>query len=145
VAAGTAVIAATAGRIAGKGAVTVKHLSDLRGTWSMTEAEGCVASGPLELTQDIAHLTGTYQPSGACRLPSGRSVDRFGPLHWNSLPVVGNTAGSQVHFQTGGVLTCDYQGTIEGEPASRVRGSMQCSEDVAGGDRLVVGTFTMTR
>jgi len=145
VAPGTAVIAATAEGIADKTGITVNPLSDLRGAWSMTEAEGCVASGPLELTQNLSHLTGTYQPSGTCRLPSGRSVDRFGPLHWDSLPVNGSTADSQVHFQTAGVLSCDYQGTIEGEPASRIRGSVQCSIDEAGGDQVIVGTFTMTR
>ena len=78
VAAGTAVIAATAGGIAGKAAVTVDHLSDLRGAWSMTEAEGCVASGPVTLNQNLSRLTGTYQPSGTCRLSSGGSVDRTG-------------------------------------------------------------------
>ena len=63
VAPGTAVIAATAGGIAGKAGVTVNALSDLRGAWSMTEAEGCVASGPVTLTQDFSRLTGTYQPT----------------------------------------------------------------------------------
>lgn len=140
VTAGTAVIAAAAGGIAGKAAVTVNSLSDLRGAWSMTEAEGCVASGPITLTQDLSRLTGTYQPSGTCRLRSGGSADRTGPRQVN-----GAVAGSQVHFQTSGRLYCDYQGTIEDEPASLIRGSMQCSTDDAGGYQVVIGTFTMTR
>ena len=140
VAPGRAEIAATSGGIAGKAGVIVIALSDLRGAWSMTEAGGCVTSGPVTLTQDLSRLTGTYEPTGTCHLTSGSSVDRSGTRHVN-----GSTRGSQVHFQTSGVLFCDYLGTIEGDPASRIAGSMECSIDEAGGDRIVTGTFTMTR
>ena len=80
VAAGTAEIAATAGGIAGKAAMTVNPLSDLRGAWSMTEADGCVASGPVTLTQELSRLTGTYQPTGTCRLaPAARLTEAEPP------------------------------------------------------------------
>ena len=137
VAAGTAVIAATAGGIAGKAAVTVNPLSDLRGAWSMTEAGGCVANGPVTLTQDLSQLAGTYQPSGTCRLVSGRSIDWTGTRQ-----VKGNTAGSQVTFLTSGAVYCIYRGTIECDPASRIRGSVECGMDL---DVVATGTFTMTR
>ena len=140
VAGGIAEIAATAGGVAGKAPVTVIPLADLSGDWSLVEAGGCVTSGPVTLTQDLAHLTGTYQPTGTCRLNTGRSVDRSSPRG-----IYGVTAGSQVHFGTTGVLFCSYSGTIEGDPASRISGSMECSIDVTGGDRIVIGSFTMTR
>jgi hypothetical protein len=140
VAAGTAVIAATAGAIADKAGITVNPLSDLRGAWSMTEAGGCVANGPITLTQDLSLLVGTYQQSGTCRLVSGRSIDRTGTHQVN-----GRTAGSEVHFQTSGAVFCTYRGTIEGDPASRIQGSMEC-RDAADDDQVVAtGTFMMTR
>jgi hypothetical protein len=140
VAGGMAVIAATAGGVAGKAPVTVIPVADLSGAWSMIEAGGCVTSGPVTLTQNLSHLIGTYQPTGTCRLNTGRSVDRSG-----SRGIYGVTAGSQVHFGTTGLLFCSYSGTIEGDPASRISGSMECSIDVTGGFRIVIGTFTMTR
>jgi hypothetical protein len=140
VAAGMAEIAATAGGVSGKARVTVIPLADLSGAWSMTEAGGCVTSGPVTLTQNLEHLIGTYQPTGTCRLNTGRTVDRSG-----SRGIYGGTAGSEVHFGTTGVLFCSYRGTIEGDPASRISGSMECSIDVTGGYRIVIGTFTMTR
>lgn len=140
VAAGTAAIAATAGGVAGRALVTVNPLADLSGAWSMTEADGCLASGPVTLTQSLSLIQGTYQPTGTCHLNTGGTVDRSGSRQIN-----GGTAGTEVHFQTSGRLFCDYQGTIEGDPASRIQGAMQCSTDDAGGYRIVIGTFTMTR
>src|SRR6185369_14500650 len=99
VAPGRAEIAVTSGGIAGKADVTVNTLSDLRGAWSMTDADGCVASGPVTLTQDLSRLTGTYEPTGTCHLSSGLSVDRSGTRRVN-----GWTRGSQVLFETSGIL-----------------------------------------
>ncbi len=145
VAAGTAEIAATAGGVAGKVLLTVDPLADLKGAWAMAEEGGCVASGPVTLTQNVAGLSGQYEPKGTCHLLTGGSIDKTGTRNVN-----GTIAGSQVTLSIAGALVahqpsvfCQYRGTIEGAPASRIQGTMECLTDDY--DLAATGTFTMTR
>lgn len=144
-AAGTAEISATAGGVAGKLMLTVNPLAHLQGAWSMTEDGGCVASGPVTLTQNIMLLSWQYEPQGTCHLLTGGSIDVTGT---HSLR--GYIAGSQVTLFIAGavfprrpIAVCRYQGTIEGEPASRIHGTVECDSDDY--TPVATGTFTMTR
>jgi hypothetical protein len=149
VAAGAAEIAATAGGISGTAVVTVRPAPDLSGVWSMAEQAyplgepgGCNTSGPATLTQPSAALTvaGTYHSSGECELLRAHSVDLGGDR-----VVTGIIAGPKVSFRSSGAMFCDYQGTIEGDPVSRIEGSMECDVPIFLDGQRVIGTFTMTR
>jgi len=150
--AGTAEIAATAGGIAGAEIVTVRPPPDLNGGWSMVEQADpatdpgprCGTSGPVTLTQHATELTavGTYHSSGGCQALGFRSFDLTG-----NRQVTAIIAGPNVALQSSSTLVhCDYQGTIQGDPATRIDGNMQCSvfTDALDAER-VIGTFTMTR
>jgi len=150
--AGTAEIAATAGGVAGAEVVTVRPPPDLNGSWSMVEQADpaidpgprCGTSGPVTLTQHATELTavGTYHSSGGCQALGFRSFDLTG-----NRQVTAIIAGPNVALQSSSTLVhCDYQGTIQGDPATRIDGNMQCSvfTDALDAER-VIGTFTMTR
>jgi hypothetical protein len=61
--------------------------------------------------------------------------------------VAGDIAGTRVNLRSYGAdELCDYQGTVQDDPATRIEGSMECALDVSfhAAGRLI-GTFTMTR
>jgi len=150
--AGTAEIAATAGGVAGAEVVTVRPPPDLNGSWSMVEQADpaidpgprCGTSGPVTLTQHATELTavGTYHSSGGCQALGFRSFDLTG-----NRQVTAIIAGPNVALQSSSTLVhCDYQGTIQGDPATRIDGTMHCSVFIDDLDsEQVIGTFTMTR
>jgi Bacterial Ig-like domain (group 2) len=149
--AGTAEIAATAGGVAGTAVITVRPPLDLRGTWSMTEQADsptdqsrCGTSGPVTLTERSAELTlaGTYHSSGGCQLRHFGSFDLT-----EARQVTGDISGSKVSLRsTGADAVCDYQGTVQDDPATRIEGSIECFVLTDDLDAVrVIGTFTMTR
>ena len=141
---GLATVTATAEGKSGTATIVVESPPvDVSGTWYLVEqitdaaaAITCHDTATVMVHQTAAKFTGTSDQSGTCDAPGG-PIDNSGPFTLAS----GRVSGTTFSFVEPGNPDCGYQGTITGDPATAVSGTVHC----AGGGFDLTGTWSFSR
>jgi hypothetical protein len=123
---------------AGEGAYPWSKMPALAGQWDLSESvinrtngRRCETTGVLDLKQAGSAVMGRADADDSC---SQRGED--------VVIAQGRMDGRSVAFTT---RDCDYRGTVRGEPAVEIVGSVHCRVKGASGEQVLAGTWRASR
>ncbi len=122
----------------------INNTSRVNGNWKFQELLNgatigltCADSAAISLTQSGQTFTGTYAQTGVCS-----QGGQTGANNGNGPITNGTVKGDSVAFNED---TCLYTGTMTGNPASRMSGTVDCPDNSTGTLIDINGTWVMTR
>ncbi len=118
---------------------------NITGTWQFTETYGntalglsCNNGGSLNLIQSSGNVTGIFTQEGMCIDSNLNIFDNSGSGSVSG----GQISGTNLSFVAGG---CTYNGSVSGNPANLVSGSIICALAIGGMNFDLTGSWTASR
>lgn len=115
------------------------------GIWSLSAnisnqplATSCQASGTITVNQSGTSFSGTTTGTTVCTGPGGTQTGS----------AAGTVSGGQISGSSISFIDdsgCNYQGTVSGNPANRVQGSVTCTLAINGTAYQFTGTWQASR